>query len=310
MWLTRGGLRTVPRILLAGLALLALSAIVPSASMMAQRRATARARGEKPMPLDSVQLAYRFKAGQSITYRAVSRDSILLYDVSQHTLVRNRVEMVNVRCDSVLDGGYLMTLTTTGYAATERIDTLPPITRTSHPWVGRKISFVMSNAGRRIDLVDSPDPGDSSGVAPGAPFQPLLLPFFGDEAATYIGSSQNFNQEDLMLDNVYPPIHSNGAMFRVVSRRLDTLRRKAVDVGLSSVETIAYVPPPVNGQKNIVKATINGGGNYYFVPKLGYPLGGLYGLIANFTIESLDGKRSVSGRHFIDMTYQIAENDQ
>src|SRR5438874_611317 len=70
--------REISRQLLTGLVLLLLSIIAPSASW-AQHKITAKQRGEKMQPLDSVRLGYRFKAGQSVTYRAISRDSIFLY---------------------------------------------------------------------------------------------------------------------------------------------------------------------------------------------------------------------------------------
>ena len=94
-------------------------------------------------PLDSISLRYDFVKGKTLRYRVVAYDSIVLYDRHWRTLARERAEVVQFRCDSVLpnDSGYIMTIMTTGYAATETIDSLPPITRDTSGWVNRPITL-------------------------------------------------------------------------------------------------------------------------------------------------------------------------
>jgi hypothetical protein len=256
--------------------------------------------------LDTVRLTYGFKQGESITYRVISRDSILLYDDrGEHSMVRERVEHVRFYCDTIIEQGYVLTATTTDYVADEHFDTLAPVTRTSHPWVGRSMTFVMSPQGKRIALLAGM--GDTSS-APGAPFQPLLLPFLGD-SVSYVGASMNFKDAQWMFENAFPPVYVSGAMFRVIPRRVDTLGVKAVEVRISGAEQMQYTPPAIGGSQTNVRTIINGGGSYYFVSKTGYPVGGFYSKIANFTIMQKD-QALATGRHLLGMTYELLKDEE
>jgi hypothetical protein len=113
-----------------------------------------------------------------------------------------------------------------------------------------------------------------------------------------------------MFENAFPPVYTRGGMFRVIPRRVDTLDSKAVELRMSTVEQMTYTPPAVGGVSSEVKTTINGGGSYYFSPKLGRMVGGIFSKIANFTIEN-DGTTVASGRHLLGMTFEVLkEEDQ
>lgn len=253
--------------------------------------------------LDTVNLRYGFKQGQTLSYRVIAVDSIILYDKAWRTLARERVEVVTYYCDSVLRDGYIMTVVTEQYAATEWVDSLPPVTRTDHPWVQRPITFLMSPTGRRVDLVA----GDTvPGNAPGGPFAPLLLPHLGG-VATYIGASGSFDNEQWTLDNMFPPVKWQGLVFKVLPRRLDTLDRKnVVQVDLTEVANVVHKLPG-DSLNPVTRTTVNGGGSYYFDTKAGYPVGGSYNEIARFTMEFPGGKE-VDGRHIIGMIYELLES--
>jgi hypothetical protein len=196
-----------------------------------------------------------------------------------------------------------MTLNTTDYAATERLDTMPPITRTTHDWVDRNTRFLMGPSGRRIDFLGGTD---RPGNAPGGPFAPLVLPNLGEEKA-WVGQSGAFFNEGWLVDNIYPPIKWKGTDFRVIPVRKDTLGAKTVQIGISEVGTIAYKVPGMKDAPTTT-ATINGGGDFFFSPKLGLIIGGSYDLIARFTLELPDG-RKVQGRHIMSMYYhRVKEN--
>jgi hypothetical protein len=290
-------LTSLPARILLVMMLVAGSMVITSNSLVAQM-------GDAPV--DTVRLTYHLTQGESITYRVISRDSILLYDDrGEHTMVRERVEHVRFYCDTIIEQGYVLTATTTDYAADEHFDTLAPVTRTSHPWVGRSMTFVMSPQGKRIALLAGM--GDTSS-APGAPFQPLLLPFLGD-SISYVGASKNFQDAQWMFENAFPPVYTRGAMFRVIPRRVDTLDVKAVELRISSVEQMDYTPPALGGRQTSVKTTINGGGSYYFMPKRGYPVGGVYSKIANFTIMHED-QTLASGRHLLGMTFELLKEEE
>lgn len=253
--------------------------------------------------LDTVRIRYNFKQGQTVTYRAVSYDSIIIYDTKWRTLARERVEIVTYTCDSVLRDGYVMTVTTQQYAATEKLDTMPPVTRTDHPWLERPVTFLMDPAGRRVDLVA----GDTViANAPGGPFAPALLPHFGS-GVMYVGQTATFTNEQWLTDNSYPPVRWSGPTFRAIDGRVDTLGRKGlVHLNMTDVANITNKVPG-NDDNPVTKTVINGGGDYYFDQTLGYPVAGSYGQIARFTMEFPNNKK-VDGRHLTGMYYELVEN--
>jgi hypothetical protein len=249
--------------------------------------------------LDTVRLEYRFTPGQVVTYRVVSTDSITMLDTSRKTFASERVEIVEYRCDTILSDGYVMTMTLKEYAATESIDGIPPVTRVTHPWVGRPVTFLMSPTGKRLNLLElSKEPG----VAPGGPFAPLLLPFLGD-SISHVGASASLSHAYWIFDNVYPPVYWKGTTFRVLPRRQDSPFGRVVVVSLSDVGTVAYKLP---GTEIISQTVVNGAGNYLLSPQLGYMVGGFYELVGRITIK-LPAKREVTGSHRMKMTYEMVK---
>lgn len=247
---------------------------------------------------DAVELRYRFVPGQEIAYRVLSYDSIVVYDTVWHTLARERSERIVFRCDSVRPDGYVMSMTMSEYSATERRGKSKPRQLSTHEWVGRTVTFLMDSLGRRVDLLrDSPTPASS----PGGPFAPMLLPHFGPGAA-YVGSKQQFVNEQWLTDNLHPPIRWRGNCLQSVAERVDTLREKTVRVEISEVGASNYRQGGPGAP--LTRATINGAGTYYVAPSLGYPVGGGYQLINRFTLE-LAGGKSVDGRHMTGMSYEI-----
>ena len=247
--------------------------------------------------LDTVTLAYRFTPGQSISYRVVSKDSIVMYDSVRKTFVNDRVEIIEYHCDTIVTDGYVMTMTLREYAATESIDGVPPITRVTHPWVGRPVTFLMSPTGKRLNLLELTR---TPGVAPGGPFAPLLLPFLGD-SASHIGASGSMNHSYWLFDNVYPPVYWKGVTFRVLPRRQDSPYGSVVVVSLSDVGTVAYKLP---GTEIISQTIVNGAGNYYLSPKLGAMAGGFYELIGKISIK-VSPNREIRGTHTLKMNYEM-----
>ncbi|MDB5033177.1 MAG: hypothetical protein JWQ98_418 [Chlorobi bacterium] len=273
--------------------------LLPEGSAHAQKGARGIDKG-----LDSITLRYRFKQGQRLRYRIVGFDSIMIYDVRLKTLVRERASVVVFRCDSVLpnDSGYIMTVTTTAYAATEHLDSLPPITRDTNDWVGRSTSFKMMPSGKRYEFVGGID---KPGTTAGGPFEPLVLPFLADEK-TWIGSNGAYPNENWLYDNIYPPIIWDGTTFRAVLERKDTLKQKTVRLSYTDVGKIVY---RMNGlQKGAVtQATINGGGEYLFSQKINALIAGSYNLIGKFTLTSPDGQK-VDGRHLLGITLELLKD--
>ncbi len=261
---------------------------------------------------DSVQIRYDFTPGKSVLYRVISYDSVMVYGGHQRKIVRERVEMVRYTCDSLVGGDYAMTATLEAYGASERRDDQPPVTLVDDPWVGRRISFIMTPFGQRTKLLTT-DSLAEPGTAPGAPFKPLLLPYMGGEHA-HIGSSGSFRFDQMMVENVYPPVTLHGTSFRIIPGRADTLGQKTIQLGFSDVGNVTYnlqFGKGKDGEDLSLKSetVVNASGQYYLAPALGYMAGGQYVLYGDFTMTLSTGGES-KGRHIISMIYSIAEPEQ
>lgn len=251
------------------------------------------------LPLDTVRVSYRFSPGETVTYRVVSQDTIIMIDAAQRTFASERVEIVEYRCDTVLSDGYVMTMTLKDYAASESIDGIPPITRVTHPWVGRPVTFLMSATGERKDIIEmTTEPA----VAPGGPFAPLLLPPLGDSVA-FVGESDSRKHEFWLFDNVYPPVYWKGTTFRVIPSRGRTPSGDVVVLSLSDIATVDYLLP---GTEILSRTIVNGAGTYNHSPSLGYMTGGFYELVGRITIK-FPSRPEITGRHLMSMAFEMIE---
>lgn len=122
---------------------------------------------------DSVCFDYRFRQGDRMVYRVVSYDTI--YVKEQQPLLKERVEMLNVVCDSVgRNGHFYLRLTLTDYIAQESLGETRDMTRTESPWLGRTAFLEIDALGRRY-FPDTMHVQQSSALAPGGAFQPALI---------------------------------------------------------------------------------------------------------------------------------------
>ncbi len=261
--------------------------------------------GNTDTGLDSIRLEYRFTPGQEITYRVLSTDSIVLFDETPFVIQRQRIEHITFRCDTILPDGYGMTVVMNQYVAREKMDTMPEVTLTSHQWLDREIKFLMSPYGERIRLRDYQE-GD--GVAPGEQFQPLLLPFIGDNLNTYIGASDLFELKHWLLDNVYPPVEWIGGVFRVVKGYGETLGVKTYSIELSETGHVEYLPPSppgMEGHETVIQTVVNSSHSLEFAYKAGFPVAGKVNLIGNLTFKNNTSDAEMSGRHFMTVEYSI-----
>lgn len=254
---------------------------------------------------DSYVLRYDFSQGESVTYRVLSYDSIVVWDHQPRVLIRERAERVNYRCDTVLPDGYGITVTLLDAVVREQFDTLPWVVRADHPWVGQPIRFLMGPDGDRIRLRDTLK---VTGSMPGAPFQPLLVPALGGADTVSVGAGSVFERKMWLLDNVYPPVQWQGGVIRKILGTLDTLGHSTVVVELSETGQVWYTPPPLPGRsaEDVVTHTrLNGGGQYWIDFDAGYPIAGDYQLIGNITFTNTETDEERLGRHTIFMAFQI-----
>lgn len=283
----------------------AVPADAPHEAGMADLRPMEDVRLFEAAPLDSVRLRYNLVPHQQITYRVVTLDSMLVPGKGddQHLVTRQRVEVIHFRCDTILPQGIVITEVLKEYVATERMDSLPPVTRTTHPWVGRVISFLMSPDGRRVDMLRY---SKENGVRPGAPFQPSPMPFIGPDS-TFVGASGMFNYEQFDFDNAFPPPFLTSSIFRTVQARVDTLGEKTIRLSLSETGQMKYYPPPAKNQDSLslyVHTVITGSGNYYYAPERGLMIAGDEQMIGRVTIMSTKNTENKSqGRQIIRMSF-------
>lgn len=250
-------------------------------------------------------LRYDLEQGESITYRVISLDSIVIWAERPQVLLRQRVERITYRCDTVLPDGYGMRMTLDDVVIRERFDTLPWITRDVHPWTGTSIYFLMDEQGERIRLRDTLD---APGTMPGAPFQPLLIPHIGPHDTLSAGAGSVFDREMWLLENTYPPIEFTGGTLRKVLGPADTLGHETAKVQLNETGQVWFIPPAGPGGEQIrMHARVNGTGHYFIDFEYGFPVTGDYEMIANLTLSDANGENVRYGRQRISMIFHVDE---
>ena len=251
---------------------------------------------------DTYPLRYDFSEGESVTYRVVSLDSLVIWDVKPRTVIRERVERITYRCDTILPKGYGMTMVLEDVVVRERVDTLPWSKRTVHPWVGKPVRFLMGVDGERIRLRDTMD---VPGSMPGAPFQALVIPHLGGVDTVSPGGGDIFEREMWLLDNVYPPVQWAGGGLRKILGVSDTLGHHAIAVELSETGQVWYAPPSGGGETIMTHTIVNGGGSYWISLDAGFPVTGEHHLIGNITFNNEDTGEQRTGRQIINMIFAL-----
>ncbi|MGE3802351.1 MAG: hypothetical protein AB7H80_15150 [Candidatus Kapaibacterium sp.] len=250
-------------------------------------------------------LRYNFTQGESVTYRVISLDSLVIWDVDPRTVIRQRVERITYRCDTILPEGYGMTMILEDVVVRERVDSLPWSMKTEHPWVGQPIRFLMGVDGNRLRLRDTLA---YPGSMPGAPFQPMVIPHLGGVDTVSPGAGSIFDRDMWLLDNVYPPVKWQGGGLRKIRGVGDTLGHHAIVVELSETGQVWYSPPYTGKNSLTTHTVVNGSGTYWISLDAGYPVAGDHQLIGNITFTSTrpDGtEEERSGRQIISMIFSL-----
>ena len=250
------------------------------------------------MPADVVRLAYDFSPGESVTYRVITTDSLVLWGMNLTQQTAERTQHVTITCDSVTRDGFVLTLRTDAYAARERRDSLPVVTRTTHPWLAAPITVLMARDGRRVRMLGTVD---SSALSPTGPFHPMLFPYLGEEMA-HIGSAEIFELNHQLVDNAVPPAISRGSVFRTVAGQLDTFGLSTVDITFAETGRATYEPPT----GITTAAVISGGSRHFFSPLLGFPVAGRADAMYNLTLTSPRGAEA-TGRQIVSVRYSMVD---
>lgn len=280
------------------LVVIVIAVMAPTVGLLVPQNLTAQT-------IDSLHIRYRFKQGDTLSYRLYAFDSITVFDVVSKRLLRERTEIISFRCDSVLPNGYIMTTTMREYGANETLDTLPTVRRTVHDWVGRSVTYQMSSTGFRVDMLRyKEDPG----TVPGGPFEPLILPAFsGNPDSMFVVGSSIFPKDMWLFDNAYPPVKWNGTSLRRFMGTKDTLNRRSIDIQMNDVAQISYYPGGDNDAP-MTQSKVNGSGNYLLNPELGCPISGTYDLIADITFTNPKTGEKVTGRHVMSVMFELLGN--
>lgn len=151
---------------------------------------------------DTVCFAYRFERGDRLRYRVVSHDTVLFK--GKPSLVKERIEMLELVCDSVgKDGHFYLRQTLENYVARESMGDIKNVTRTETPWQGQSVLLVLDELGRR----HHPDPLPSSrksALSPGGAFQPVLLAGIFEPCHAVHKSWMVDRIDELLVENGHP----------------------------------------------------------------------------------------------------------
>ncbi len=168
---------------------------------------------------DTVCFKYSFSKGDSLLYLVTASDSISLE--RQPELIKRRTETILLVCDSVsADGHFFLTQSLVGFAARESIRDTSTMMRFASPWLNRRASFEIDEAGKRYSW--KVDDSTREAVDPGGAFQQnLIFPIM--ESCKRINESWMVRTTDDLPENGVPaPLREQTTMFRALEP-LDTL---------------------------------------------------------------------------------------
>lgn len=170
---------------------------------------------------DTVCFAYRFEKGDLLRYRVVSHDTV--YFKEKQPLIKERIEMLEIACDSVgKDGYFYLRYTLKDYVARESMGDIKNLTRTETPWQGKTVSIVLDTLGKRHHADPAPS-SRASALSPGGAFQPVLLIGIFEPCHRVQQSWLVENEDELLVENGHPaPLRRQTALYEV-SPSVDTL---------------------------------------------------------------------------------------
>lgn len=170
---------------------------------------------------DTTCFSYRFLPGDRIVYRVVSYDTIQVKE--QPPLLKERVEMLQIVCDSIgRNGHFYLRQTLKDYVARESLGDAKKMTRTESPWTGRTAFIEIDTLGVRY-FSELPHQDKSSALAPGGAFQPALIAGIY-EACKPVHRTWMIEQvTDLLPENGYPAPVRRHTLLYTAAPPVDTL---------------------------------------------------------------------------------------
>lgn len=242
---------------------------------------------------------YRFFKGDTIRYRVSSSDSIVIE--FGKPLVKDRFELIEVTCDSVLKNGrFVISIRLLKFITDEAIVRGEKVRKTSSPWINRKVSIVIDTAGNRFSpSIENPN---IFTMSPGGAFQPhLFIPF--KEMYKLDNESWIVKTNDTLAENGNPfPIVNESYLFRAYPPQ-DTLdylcnRLSFIKTSTGKVTTIT------DDVQILVEAVINLGGFYYLSQKHQIPICMIATSEQKLKITT-PTKETMPGYHYISTVYLL-----
>jgi hypothetical protein len=176
--------------------------------------------GDDVTKIDTLFLRYHFPVKDTLVYRVVSFDSIIVEFGTP--LLKKRFEKIQLICDSVgKNGNFFIRQKFTDFFSYETSGNDKGIERKSSPWLGREVWYEIDSLGTRYSSGYIND-STSAALNPGGAFQPnLIFPIQKD--TTYTRKSWLVSTNDALPENGLPPIRLNqSSLFRAM-KLLDTL---------------------------------------------------------------------------------------
>lgn len=247
---------------------------------------------------DTLCFRYDLRAGDTLTYRVVSFDSITV-DFDE-PLLRTRYESIRYTVDSVKNGRYFMTYSLTKFLGKESQGDLKNVTRESSPWEDNRIFLEIDSLGTRYEqAIINPE---SYGVTPGGAFQPYLF-FPIKESCKRINESWLVKAADTLAENGFPyPIMDGTAMMRVVGN-IDTLGHKSKRFRYVKSAQAFFYRMTLNDTTEVF-ARINSGGHITFSKKLNIPVH-YYATIEQKLKFTYGNGKEVPGWHFTTANFTL-----
>lgn len=199
-----------------------------------------------PLGDDTLCFEYRFRVGDTLTYKAEAFDSVI--STGNPALVKKRMEVIRLVCHHVDEhGNMVLEQNLMDAGSTEFSSDGQAAVRTTHPWIGRPVMYAIDSEGKRHWWANADT--IHAAVSTGGPFQPpLVAPMRGRCGR----QNQSWWVQDttILIENAFPePILVNGILARVQDY-VDSLNTRfrqlqLTQSGLGNFETgTASIPSP------------------------------------------------------------------
>lgn len=251
-----------------------------------------------PEAKDTLCFKYDLRQGDTLYYRVVSYDSIIIdFDIP---LKKTRYEMLKISVDSVIDNQIHLSQSLEHYIGMESKGDIKDVRRENSPWTKNKVNITIDSSGNRItQTIVNPT---SYGLTPGGAFQPYIIFPLGD-ACKSVNESWLVKSSDTLAENGFPyPIMHQTSMMRVVGD-IDTLGYDAKRLRyIKTAQGFYYILKPNDTTE--VFARINSGGNITFDKKTNIPVHFYATIEQKLEIKFSDGKE-MPGWHFISTNFTL-----